>query len=55
MFHIWQSIMVAASFPNLGGILSGPVAFLEIKDFIILFVSLGLPFPKSKFPKIFII
>ena len=43
--------MLAASFTNLGGILSGPVAFYEFTDFIILFMSLGLAFGKSKFPK----
>ena len=44
--------MLAASFTNLGGILSEPaVFFFEIKDFIILFMCLGLAFGKSKFPK----
>ena len=43
--------MLAASFTNLGGILSGPAAFFEFKDFIVLFISLGLAFGKSKFPK----
>ena len=43
--------MLAASFTNLGEILSGPVAFFEFKDYIILFTSLGLAFGKSKFPK----
>ena len=43
--------MLAASFTNFGGILSGPVAFFEFKDFIIWFMSLGLGFGKSKFPK----
>ena len=31
MLHIWQSIMLVASFANLGGILSGLVAFLSLK------------------------
>ena len=43
--------MLAASFTNLVGILLGPVAFFEFKDFIILFMSLGHAFGKSKFPK----
>ena len=43
--------MLAASFTNLNGILLGPAAFFEFKDFIILFMSLGLAFGKSKFPK----
>ena len=44
--------MLAATFTNLSGILSGPVAFLEFKDFIILFMSLGLAFGlASKIPK----
>ena len=50
MLHVWQSIMLAASLTNLGGILSGPIAFFEFKDFI-LFMSLVLAFGKSKFAK----
>ena len=46
--------MLAASSTNLGGILSGPDVFFEFKDFIILFMSLGLAFGKSKFPKCFV-
>ena len=42
--------MLAASLTNLGGILSGPIAFFEFKDFI-LFMSLVLAFGKSKFAK----
>ena len=45
--------MLAASFTDLGGILSGDNAFFEFKDFIILFMSLGLAFDKLKFPKCF--
>ena len=46
-----ESIMLAARFANLGGILSGPVTFFEFEDFIILFMSLGLAFGKSVFTK----
>lgn len=49
MLHIWQSIMLAASFTSLCGILSGPVGFFEFKGFIFLFLSLGLAFDKSSF------
>ena len=43
--------MLAAVYTNLNGILLGPVAFFEFKDFIILLMPLGLAFGKSKFPK----
>ena len=43
--------MLAAILTNLDGISSGPVAFFEFKDFIILFMSLVLAFGKSKFAK----
>ena len=43
--------MLAASFTDLSGTLSGRDVFFEFKDFIILFMSLGLAFGKSKFPK----
>ena len=44
--------MLAASFTNLGEIISGSVAFFELKDFMVLFMSLGLDFVKSKFSKL---
>ena len=43
--------MLGASYTNLGGVLSGPVTFFKFKDFIILFLSLGLAFGKSRFLK----
>ena len=51
MLHIWQSIMLAASFTNLSEILSESVAFSKFNNFIIFFMSLELAFDKSKFPK----
>ena len=41
--------MLAASYTNLGETLSGPVSFLDFKDFMNLLISLGLAFGKSKF------
>ena len=34
MLHIWQWIILAANFTNLGGILSGSNAFFEFKDYL---------------------
>ena len=51
-FVIRESIMLAASFTVLGGILLPSSAFYEFKDFIILFMSLGPAFGKSKFFRI---
>ena len=45
-------IMLLTIFTNLGGTLSGPIAFLISKDFMILFMSLGLAFGRSKFSKL---
>ena len=41
--------MLAASFTNLGGILSGPVAFFKFKDIMIMLMSLGLALGKLKY------
>ena len=50
MLHIWQSIMLAASFTSLGGTLSESVAFFSLK-ILLSDVSLGFAFGKSKFPR----
>ena len=50
MLHIWQSILLAASPTNLGGILSEPVVFFQLKILLYVYVifSNKVMFPNKK-------